>query len=1036
MALIVNDRVKETTTTTGTGAVTLGCAQTNFVTFSSVLSDADTTYYAIVDNDNLDFEVGLGTYASTGNTLTRTTVFSSSNAGALVNFGAGQKDVFMTYPAEKAVYFDASGDLEVTTINGLELGLGNTGGDTSVSVGRDALGSSLSDGDFNTAVGDQALTNLTTGDNNVAIGQKALEGLTTGDSSTAVGTESAQKNNADYTTAVGFRALEENTTGEDNTAVGAFALEDNQTGDRNTAIGYSALEEMIDQNDNTAVGFRALEQCQDGSQNTGVGSGALDTTTSGTRNTSVGYQSMTANTTGIDNVAVGASAMGVNVSGSENTAVGASAMTNMTSGSNNTAIGYDAEPSGGSVSNEVTVGNTSVDKFRVPGVNFVIDNGSVGINGDAPSTEVEIHKDRNPVLTLTSTLNDSGYLNQSYGTISFASDDVSGPGAGDARATISAVSTTSTGAAGALAFSTTTGGSGEQVSERMRLTHQGRLGLGTTTPSTSFHISQSSAIVRVQDSDGTNQYIEMVHSAGGSQFRARNNTNNGTIQFAGLNGTATTEYGRFTAQGRFGVGTTAPAYPIELKAASGATIINVKAPTTTDQSHVFFSDTSNGVGRLTYDHSIDAMVFHVNGAERARITDAGNVGIGTASVNAVASYRTLEINGGTDVGGAIRLSSDGTEEYALAFNFNGNAYYGGSTQTVLGTVTNDSFTKGYILSKTQHIWYDPSDGVAEFMRIAANGNLGIGDSSPTYKTVIAGTTSLAIDTEGLLSDASTTTVGVTAGGQSLNLRGSGSGEIKFSIGSSEKMRVASSGNVGIGTNTPAQALEVAASVPRVRITDNNTPAATSTSFLEFQGSDARAGVIYTDSNGFNVQADGAGAGPIRFLTNGSNERARVDATGNFLVGKASAGFAVAGCRIQQTGDVRISKAGAASDTMVGFYKNGSATAVGTITSTSTATAYNTSSDERLKENIVDAPAGNIDALQVRSFDWKVNGEHQEYGFIAQELEIVAPYAVTPGETDEKTGEEGMKSVDYSKLVPMLVKEIQDLKAEVAALKGA
>ena len=110
MALVVADRVKETTTSTGTGAITLGGAEPNFRTFSSVLSDADTTYYAIIDDNNLAFEVGLGTYASSGNTITRTTVLSSSNSNNAVNFSAGTKDVFLNYPADKAVYLDASGD--------------------------------------------------------------------------------------------------------------------------------------------------------------------------------------------------------------------------------------------------------------------------------------------------------------------------------------------------------------------------------------------------------------------------------------------------------------------------------------------------------------------------------------------------------------------------------------------------------------------------------------------------------------------------------------------------------------------------------------------------------------------------------------------------------------------------------------------------------------------------------------------------------------------------------------------------------------
>ena len=116
MALVVADRVKETTTSTGTGAISLAGAVTNFRTFSSVLSNADTTYYAIIDNVNFEFEVGLGTYATSGNTITRTTVLSSSNSNSAVNFGAGSKDVILTYPADKAVVEDANGAVAIENL--------------------------------------------------------------------------------------------------------------------------------------------------------------------------------------------------------------------------------------------------------------------------------------------------------------------------------------------------------------------------------------------------------------------------------------------------------------------------------------------------------------------------------------------------------------------------------------------------------------------------------------------------------------------------------------------------------------------------------------------------------------------------------------------------------------------------------------------------------------------------------------------------------------------------------------------------------
>jgi len=107
MALVVKDRVKVVTTTTGTGTLTLGAAATGFQSFS-VIGDGNTTYYAIVDSTAGAWEVGIGTYTSSGTTLSRDTVLESSNAGSLVNFSAGDKDVFVTYPAERAVYQDAS----------------------------------------------------------------------------------------------------------------------------------------------------------------------------------------------------------------------------------------------------------------------------------------------------------------------------------------------------------------------------------------------------------------------------------------------------------------------------------------------------------------------------------------------------------------------------------------------------------------------------------------------------------------------------------------------------------------------------------------------------------------------------------------------------------------------------------------------------------------------------------------------------------------------------------------------------------------
>jgi hypothetical protein len=103
MPLVVADRVKETTTTAGTGTITLAGAVTGFQSFAAI-GNGNTTYYTIAGQGTSEWEVGIGTYTSSGTTLSRTTVLASSNAGALVSFSAGTKDVFVAYPAERSSF--------------------------------------------------------------------------------------------------------------------------------------------------------------------------------------------------------------------------------------------------------------------------------------------------------------------------------------------------------------------------------------------------------------------------------------------------------------------------------------------------------------------------------------------------------------------------------------------------------------------------------------------------------------------------------------------------------------------------------------------------------------------------------------------------------------------------------------------------------------------------------------------------------------------------------------------------------------------
>jgi hypothetical protein len=140
MALIVKDRVQETTTTVGTGTLTLDGAVTGFQTFSSAIGNTNTTYYAI-SSESSEFEVGIGTVGA--GTLARTTILASSNGGNAVSLSAGDKNVFCTYPAGKSLYTDASGNAialgtlasaTLTNATGLPISTGVSGLGTNVAT--------------------------------------------------------------------------------------------------------------------------------------------------------------------------------------------------------------------------------------------------------------------------------------------------------------------------------------------------------------------------------------------------------------------------------------------------------------------------------------------------------------------------------------------------------------------------------------------------------------------------------------------------------------------------------------------------------------------------------------------------------------------------------------------------------------------------------------------------------------------------------------------------------------------------------------
>lgn len=229
---------------------------------------------------------------------------------------------------------------------------------------------------------------------------------------------------------------------------------------------------------------------------------------------------------------------------------------------------------------------------------------------------------------------------------------------------------------------------------------------------------------------------------------------------------------------------------------------------------------------------------------------------------------------------------------------------------------------------------------------------------------------------------------------------------------SERMRIDSLGNVGVGTESPSFKLDVAGNARASYFALRSNETAPSESAF-----------IYRPSTGV-----------LGFGTN-TTERMRIDSTGNVGIGTTHINATGGGFSFR-AGSVHYMNIAHGSSVGHGNYfvafKHDD-TVVGTITKTNTTgVSYNTSSDERLKENITDSTdAGSkVDAIQIRQFDWKADGSHQDYGVIAQELATVAPEAVHQPEDSED-----MMGVDYSKLVPMLIKEVQSLRSRVAELEN-
>ena len=376
------------------------------------------------------------------------------------------------------------------------------------------------------------------------------------------------------------------------------------------------------------------------------------------------------------------------------------------------------------------------------------------------------------------------------------------------------------------------------------------------------------------------------------------------------------------------------------------------------------------------------------------IDSSENVGIGVSSPSTKlhiqdADYTTMSIQAGTTSHGAIlNLGDSGDIDYGSITQFASSAGENGRMRFIAGTT--------------------------ETMNLAG-GKVGIGTTAPTYELDVAG--DMGVNEYIYHNDDTNTYMRFTP--DALTIRAGGDDRLAITTSS-----VTISGIDGQVTKTAAggnggaflirNLSSASGSYARLYISPTANDATDRATIIEAENTDGNNNMALK----FKVSA---GDAPV--------ERARFDASGNFLLGKTSATATGAGCELRTS---QLIAGKTASGTVNGIYFNHNTSYVGGLNYSDTATSLATSSDERLKENIEysENSLDKINTIKVRQFDWKEDGSHQDYGFVAQELEPIYAYAVHTANNEEKT-----KSVDYASLVPLLTKAIQEQQEQIDALQS-
>jgi len=449
----------------------------------------------------------------------------------------------------------------------------------------------------------------------------------------------------------------------------------------------------------------------------------------------------------------------------------------------------------------------------------------------------------------------------------------------------------------------------------------------------------------------------------------------------------------------------------------GAGAVGTPSVTTT-------GDTNTGL----YFPAADTLAATTGGTERLRIDSSGNVGIGTSSPE---SGFKLSV-----VGNAFVQNTSGqTVGKVVVDSVDNRLVLGSYFEAGIGQY---SFISSTDNAETGNIPLLFRTGTTERMRIDASGNVGIGTSSPNLSgsssalTVNTGTAGNFAALE--LASGGTLNLYINANNAASYIDSRGSRPLVFYTNGSERARIDSSGNVGIGTSSPLRVLHVVSNAAETQLllreSDSSGPQ------LLMGADSAVSGSIINASSV-------SGSNSNLLLQTGGTERARIDSNGNVQINTTNAAATGTTCRFTiEDGTTYLpfginnNAAGTGASNVALFARNGTTT--GTISVTGTTTAYNTSSDYRLKHDVQPMLSGlsTIAALKPSTYKWNADNSYGE-GFIAHELQAVIPQAVT-GEKDAMNDDGSIKpqGVDYSKVVVHLVAAIQELKADFDAYKAA